>query len=213
MKKINLFYSLTILFLMNMLSCSNEEFEDVPALQTPVEAFSEFATDSLYVINTPEDWFNLFGVEPIFENEELTTKSIMPRGQQAKQVIGYTSIKNSEKYRTMFSSEMAQQLGLRATTIYHVYMKYVKKQISLPTGGIAFTANSPGCGYKPITSPSNEEVSDFTDRGYKIITSQGVAEFETNILYVENEEWGVNIKKDCPCKPADLVWNYTLWTI
>lgn len=41
MKKINLFYSLTILFLMNMLSCSNEEFEDVPALQTPVEAFSD----------------------------------------------------------------------------------------------------------------------------------------------------------------------------
>lgn len=213
MCKVKLFYLLTIVVSLNLISCSQSEFQEMNLLQSPVGEMSELASDSVYVINGYEAWNNLFDVKSEIQDKELETRSSMLlSGAQSKFVRGYTSSTSTKTYRTIFTKEMAKLLSLRENTIYHVYLKIVRKEISIPTGGLVFTKESPSCGFKPVYS-DNQSSTDFNGRGYKSITNSGSkAIFETHVFYVKNEEWGSNINRDYPCKLDDLVWDYTLWT-
>lgn len=213
MNKVRLFYLLTIIVSVNLISCSQTEFQELDLLRSSEEEESALASDSVYVINSYEAWNSLFDVKSEIQNEELATKSSMLlAGTQDKFVKGHTSFTSTKTYRTMFAKEMAKILSLRENTIYHVYLKIVRKEISIPAGGLVFTKESPSCGFKPVYS-ENQSVTNFQERGYKSITSSGSkAIFETHVFYVKNEEWGSNINRDYPCKLDDLVWNYILWT-
>jgi len=112
-----------------LFSCSNDEFDNLLIPESQSKTMLDLASDSVVIISSYEDWFNLFGVEPEILNDELKkSKSILrSSGIDIKTISGYNSVTNTKKYRTIFTPEMAKQLGLYTGRVYQCYMKHVKK--------------------------------------------------------------------------------------
>lgn len=193
-------------FTMSLFSCSNNELEDSFTNEAENKLENQMASDSIYLINSDEDIFDLFGIEPQLLTFDSISSKPMLRNISYKTINGYISITNTSKYRTTFTSAMASQLGLYANQVYHVYMKYLKNSIAIPSGYSIFEDNSPSCGYQPVNNGT-----DFQKRGYKMDSGSTTVTLTSHIFYVDCEEWGQNIRKNYPCDPASVKWNYILW--
>lgn len=198
--------------LLGIYSCSNNEFEDSFNQESQTNSKPNFASDSVYLISSYEDLFSLFGIEPAIldADNKAPSSSTMLRSLSIETVTGYNSVTNTDLYRAAFNSDVAKILGLYSGKIYHVYMKNLKKIVTIPSGYSLYDNPSPNCGYQPILN-NNGEGTNFTFRGYLMQANSSTVTLSTHILYVQNEEFGANIKKDYPCTPAESQWSYILW--
>ena len=66
--------------------------------------------------------------------------------------------------------------------------------------------------YTPVMSDDYQEITDFLNRGYRILDEGNPTILRTHIFYVLSIYNGAQLNKYVPCLPEDLQWNYYLLT-
>ena len=113
---------------------------------------------------------------------------------------------------TMFEPVFADAIGLVPYTTYVYNWLFVEKDIN--TNGARFYRGktSPKCGMPPVMSDDYQEITDFLNRGYRILDEGNPTILRTHIFYVLSIYNGAQLNKYVPCLPEDLQWNYYLLT-
>lgn len=233
MKKIQLLLLSAILF--SCSNEFDESFDDSlnihPQNKTELKAESESRAltksmslnDTVPEIASFEDWFRLYGeversarlgtpgqpwhgLPPGWINDKEMPTYTVDNGLQEKSVTGYSRYTKSSSSRVMFTSDMANRLGLYTGRIYLVHMRYFEKDVTVPSGYLFFDNESPNCGYAPTTQGTT-----FDRRGYSYNVSGNIRILKTHIYFVEADEWAGTLNREYPCKSSDLEWNYILW--
>lgn len=202
MKKYLLFLS----FCIGILSCSDEDVNDLTSQERIVEE------KTVPLISSYEELYKTLNlVETVVATERKETKGIVRRNDiEPSFAKGYTrkSIYNDNQ-KVMFDPTFAESLG-GGVAPYTVYFVRVDKcEMDIYTGGKSFFDNvSDQCGAVP--SPFDSDGLNFKIVGYSIVKLGNPTVLETYLLYISGG-FGNAARGFFPRNPEALIWSYFLF--
>lgn len=179
-----------------LFSCSQDENIVLSDSSPHSEMGISVLDKSISTVNNFEDLHN--------SSDRSLKASLLPYTK-----VGYTNVTQSKSCKGYFSEEFAKSVGLLSGVIYVYQWKFV--DIEIDTGGkVLFEEQSNNCGMKPMMS-DNEEITDFSIRGYRIMKSGNSTILRTHIFYIQSELSGRKIDRYVPRIPEKLEWVYYLF--
>lgn len=187
-----------------LFSCSKEN--DMSFKSEPISAES---TNPIPIISNFRELYEVSGIK-FEEFAQQSSEEIVPFGLQKYTATGYTRIAESRHMITMFDPVFADSIGLEPYTTYVYNWLFVEKDIN--TNGARFyqAKTSKKCGMVPVMSYDQNEITDFLNRGYRVLETGNPTVLRTHIFFVLSLVNGAQLNKYVPRAPEDLEWDYLL---
>lgn len=203
-----------ILFVGNFISCDSNDYDTLFVGESfDIESIN-LLSDEIFLLETEADILKLIEGDLRQYNYESINWCLKGSSELLQQK-GFDTYRSQGSYKTVFSADLANRLGLSTGVIYVAETRRYIKNIRvvgtfIPPRNIANVGNSSQCGILPQAGNYGDfGISNWNLRGWvEGVVNPPVYPLETCLFYVNCDMNGRKLDKYYPKRPENLLWDY-----